>query len=49
MLDSEHVLDKLGKLVDYGNNLSVRGKGRRHESMYMTIYQSIDFGGTFET
>lgn len=49
MFDSEHVLDKLGKLADCGGDLLIGGKGGRRESVNMTIYQGIDFGGAYGT
>lgn len=49
MFDSEHVLDKLRKLTDCVGNLLIGGKGGRRESVNMTVYQSIDFGGAYGT
>lgn len=49
MFNSEHVLNKLGKLTDYNGDLLIGGKGRRHEGVNMTVHQGIDFGGAYET
>jgi len=49
MFDSEHVLEKLGKLTNYGSDFFIVREGRRRESINMTIYQGIDFGGSYGT
>lgn len=48
MFNSEHVLDKLGKLTNRGDDSLVWGKGWRWcESVNVTVHQGIDFGRTW--
>ena len=49
MFDLEHVLDKLGKLTNYSSDFFIVREGGRRESVNMTVYQGIDFGGSYGT